>query len=72
MNIWRVSACARQLNSNVIKTRIDECVHYPYARTNGASHRRVTPGGSGRRAPRPYYSIYRNVNSPSLLVTILY
>lgn len=49
------------------------CVHYPYARTNGASHRRVVVARIARVASaRADGHLHCNVNSPSLLVTILY
>lgn len=58
----------------LFRLKLSNCVHYPYARTNGASHRRVVVAGIARAAcaRADGHVLHCNVNSPSLLVTILY
>lgn len=66
------------LNSKVIcRIKLSNRVHYPYARTNGASRCRVV-GRVGRVASRHVTScgvastdliLHCNLNSPNLLVT---
>lgn len=41
MNNRKVSALCKKLNLMLFRVKLKNCVHYPYARTNGASHRRV-------------------------------
>lgn len=49
------------------------CVHYPYARTNGASHRREVVNARVNVLFRQKDDRHttRNINTPTLLVTIL-
>lgn len=47
-----------------------DCVHYPYARTNGASHRRLVVNAS--HLGLAGYLLHVMLITPSLLVTILY